>query len=284
METETFTTAKNIYQQAQNAFDKNELQQTGQLLSKLKIALIQCNSFLPSEGNSPSIKEHCLTKSSLELAVLYSIANKDVESYERFMKQLMPYYHDYSEKSNLASSTTYTDQILGLYLLFLLSMNRIGDFHSELEKLSNDQLENSIYLQHPVKIEQCLMEGNYGKVFLARENIPAKEYKFFMDQLVSTIRLEIGDCIEASFSKNTCLSMEEVARLLHFNGISSEFRNFLSTRNWSVENDQINFNSNIKASLTHVIVTESGSHLPKVDAIDTNNSMIDYAKEMEVII
>jgi len=35
---------------------------------------------------------------------------------------------------------------------------------------------------------QYLMEGSYNKVFLAKGNIPAESYNFFIDILLDTIR------------------------------------------------------------------------------------------------
>jgi 26S proteasome regulatory subunit N12 len=76
--------------------------------------------------------------------------------------------------------------MIGLNLIHLLSLNRIADFHTELEGLS-ESLSN-IYIKHPLQIEQCLMEGSYNKVWNTRSNVPSEEYKFFMDILVGTIR------------------------------------------------------------------------------------------------
>ncbi|XP_030921546.1 26S proteasome non-ATPase regulatory subunit 8, partial [Geospiza fortis] len=45
---------------------------------------------------------------------------------------------------------------------------------------------------------QYLMEGSYNKVFLAKGNIPAESYTFFIDILLDTIRDEIAGCIEAT--------------------------------------------------------------------------------------
>jgi 26S proteasome regulatory subunit N12 len=47
--------------------------------------------------------------------------------------------------------------LIGLNLIHQLSMNRIADFHTELEGLSG-ALSN-VYIKHPIQIEQCLMEG-----------------------------------------------------------------------------------------------------------------------------
>ena len=37
-------------------------------------------------------------------------------------------------------------------------------------------------------LPQYLMEGSYNKVFLAKGNIPAESYNFFIDILLDTIR------------------------------------------------------------------------------------------------
>lgn len=42
-------------------------------------------------------------------------------------------------------------------------------------------------LPHPCPL-QYLMEGSYNKVFLAKGNIPAESYTFFIDILLDTIR------------------------------------------------------------------------------------------------
>lgn len=42
---------------------------------------------------------------------------------------------------------------------------------------------------------QYLMEGSYNKVFLAKGNIPAESYTFFIDILLDTIRYVLLTCI-----------------------------------------------------------------------------------------
>lgn len=119
----------------------------------------------------------------------------------------------------------YMHQLLGLNLLFLLSQNRVSEFHTELERLSARDIQTNVYIRHPVSLEQVLhftlkycktvrlmlhysvwhacltiiffilqwplqylMEGSYNKVFLAKGNIPAESYTFFIDILLDTIR------------------------------------------------------------------------------------------------
>jgi CSN8/PSMD8/EIF3K family len=55
--------------------------------------------------------------------------------------------------------------LLGLNLLRLLAQTRISEFHTELEAIGSHNLKN-VYINHPVSIEQALMEGSYNKVMV----------------------------------------------------------------------------------------------------------------------
>lgn len=48
----------------------------------------------------------------------------------------------------------YMHQLLGLNLLFLLSQNRVSEFHTELERLSARDIQTNVYIRHPVSLEQ----------------------------------------------------------------------------------------------------------------------------------
>jgi len=80
--------------------------------------------------------------------------------------------------------------IRGLNLIRLLTQNRIADFHTTLESLPlpADEINDNPFIRHPVNLERWLMEGSYSKVWNAREEAPAEEYKFFVDSLMGTIR------------------------------------------------------------------------------------------------
>lgn len=58
------------------------------------------------------------------------------------------------------------------------------------------------------------MEGSYNKVFLAKGNIPAKSYTFFIDSLFDTIRDEIAGCIKKAYEK---ILFSEATGILFFN-------------------------------------------------------------------
>jgi CSN8/PSMD8/EIF3K family len=84
--------------------------------------------------------------------------------------------------------------IRGLNLIRLLIQNRIADFHTTLESLPlpADALVSNPFILHPVNLERWLMEGSYSKVWNAREEAPAEEYKFFVDSLMGTIRFVLS--------------------------------------------------------------------------------------------
>ena len=46
----------------------------------------------------------------------------------------------------------------------LLAQNQVADFHTEIERLDHEEIQNDPYIKHPIQIEQYLMEGNYNKV------------------------------------------------------------------------------------------------------------------------
>lgn len=59
-------------------------------------------------------------------------------------------------------------QLLGLNLLFLLSQNRVSEFHTELELLPQEIIQTNEFIRHPLALEQYLMEGSYSKIFRAK--------------------------------------------------------------------------------------------------------------------
>lgn len=77
--------------------------------------------------------------------------------------------------------------ILGLNLLRLLVQNRIAEFHTELELLSQSALDNPC-IKHAVELEQSFMEGAYHRVLSARQTVPDATYAYFMDLLAKTVR------------------------------------------------------------------------------------------------
>jgi 26S proteasome regulatory subunit N12 len=126
----------------------------------------------------------------LEIGALLSIRTQDIPSFERYMAQLKAFYREikyFTLIRDLIPESPRMYMLLGLNLLKLLAEVKYSEFHTELESIGSKNLKN-IYINHPVSIEQALMEGSYNKIWNARQDVPAKEYAFFMDILMQTIR------------------------------------------------------------------------------------------------
>jgi len=66
--------------------------------------------------------------------------------------------------SNFLPESSLKYELLGLNLLWLLTQNRVAEFHTELELLSPKDIQNNVFIHYPVSLEQYLMEGCYNKV------------------------------------------------------------------------------------------------------------------------
>ncbi|KAJ3070691.1 hypothetical protein HDU98_006292 [Podochytrium sp. JEL0797] len=206
-----------------------------------------------------------LTREILELGAHHSLATHNVPAFERYLSQLQTYYTDYT---HLLPPSQRQHPLLGLNLLRLLSQNRIAEFHTELERIDPVLVTENVYIKHPVGVEQSLMEGSYAKVWNSKVNVPAKEFGFFMDVLMGTIRNEIASCAEKAYLH---LPLSDAATLLFLKD-AKEVSAFASTRGWKIQGTQIVFEE----------VVQHG-----VDAIPAQKMVrqaLGYARELERIV
>ncbi|CAG0920830.1 unnamed protein product [Notodromas monacha] len=267
------TDVEALYQQLNENWSKSppNLPKCGETLKKLKIALTQL-SFLPTKKTlSPiSKKELLLARNVLEIGAQWSITERNLPSFERFMAQLKCYYYDY--KNELPPSAL-MNEMLGLNLLFLLSQNRLAEFHSEVELLPRDESQNNIYLKHPISLEQYLMEGSYNKVFLAKGYVPAPSYNFFMDILLDTVRGEMASCMQKAYYQ---ITFAEAQRMLNIKD-DDAMKKFAKQLNWTTKKGTHFFDfSNVHK------VDECGTG--PLPAHELAKMAIEYAKELEMIV
>jgi len=243
--------AVSVYQTLKKDFNKRNpsIEKCDQHMKKLKVALTGL-SFLPSNHSASSVQENVLARDVLEIGAQLSIMKRDIPAFERYMSQLKCYYLDYTDQ---VAESPYKQQLLGLNLLCLLAQNRVAEFHTELERLATADVLDNVYIKHPVAMEQYLMEGNYNKLFLAKGNVPAESYNFFIDILLGTIRDEIANCMEKSYAR---ISHAEACRMLYFEN-SSELKEYALKREWNLESDSFYF-SNDKEK-------EESDTLPSID-------------------
>ncbi|KAI0033776.1 SAC3/GANP/Nin1/mts3/eIF-3 p25 family-domain-containing protein [Vararia minispora EC-137] len=221
------TLLSRLHSDVTRTFSSSNLQKCGEHLSKAKLALIESDLIFPSVHKK--VEELVAARDILEIGAFWSIRTKDVPSFDRYFSQLQTFYNDLS---SVLPPSQREYPIRGLNLIRLLTQNRIADFHTTLESLPlpAEKLVTNPYIQHPVNLELWLMEGSYSKVWNAREEAPAEEYKFFVDSLMGTIR-QIASCEEAAYH---VLPLKDAATLLFFR-TQSEVLNFAQERNWQID-------------------------------------------------
>jgi len=254
------------YRDLKTNFEKKppNLEKCGALLAQLKIALLEAGLLFP-QGN-PNHDDLVVTRDILEIGALWSIRSKDVPSFDRYFSQLETFYVDYSTILR-PSHRQYCLQ--GLNLIRLLTQNRIADFHTKLESLPADALHDNKYIKHPVNLERWLMEGSYSKVWGAREEAPAEEYKFFVDSLMGTIRNEIASCEEAAYDS---LPIRDAAALLFFPS-QTELVRFAQNRGWQVN-----------PSTETIVFTKKGEDKVEIPKEKMIVAALHYARELEQIV
>lgn len=190
---------------------------------------------IPKErGSDQEKKAMMLAREILEIGTLCSIHARDIPEFERYWLQLVVYYRDFKR---LLPDSPRRLMLHGLFLLSLLSQNRIAEFHAAVELIESQDLL-SAYIRHPIQLEQALMEGCYNKVWKNREKVPSQEYYFFIDILMATVRREIAACASSSYK---VLPLKDAATLLFFTK-QDEFVEFMKTQNWVIVNQEIHFN------------------------------------------
>jgi len=213
-----------LFEDFRSSYDANApIEQTQQKLNTLKLATAR---FEDASNAEEQTKQWLLTRETLEYAALFSIRAKDVSAFERYFSQLKTYYFDLSSKLP-ASQKQYT--IIGLELLHSLSKDRLDEFHTLLELIPFEQHSN-VFIRHPIQLEQYMMEGAFNKVLAAKNEVPAEQYAYFMDQLMGTVRNGIADCCTSAYDH---LSIPEAQRIL---GLSSQdqLTSFANERKWRV--------------------------------------------------
>ncbi|KAI8089986.1 COP9 signalosome [Halteromyces radiatus] len=202
------------------------LQKCNQLLVQSKIAMIQLGAYTPT-AQQMDPNALVVARDILEMGAYHSVRVKDIASFERYIAQLHPYYHD------LASALPPSPQmypLIGLNLLRLLSQNRLSDFHTSLETIDSEQLQSNQYIKQAVDLEQFLMEGSYNKVWSTRSTVQGEEFMFFYDILINTIRNEIASCSEKAYDS---LPLQDAGTLLFLKN-TQELLDFANERGWKV--------------------------------------------------
>eukprot|EP01084_Bolivina_argentea_P127150 224937_1 len=163
----------------------------------------------------------------LEVGARIAMNMNDVEMFDRVIIQLKQYYLI----DKLSSCSSSRSILMGLYLMYLLTKNRLGDFHVEIELLSFDDLENK-FIKFPMNIEQFMMEGSYQKIIAAKNNVPDKTYDLFLSYLEKTVRNEISKSLQSVHDK---IPLKDALKMLSLNSVD-DLKQYIKNEkhNWAV--------------------------------------------------
>lgn len=247
-----------------------------ELLAKLKMLIIRL------QANDPLIPMHrkdlnelLLIREILERGVIISVRDKDVKSFNIYFDQLFIFYFDFK---HMLPKSKKQNGIIGVYLLYLLASNSIGDFHMLLEILPIEDLQDP-YIKYVLELEQHIMDGYFHFVLTRKEQIPLYLYSIFIDKFHDTIRTKLADCILAASSS---ISVAHACELFHFKNIT-ELNEFINVYNgtqsaqgenaalWEIKNDMIYFKNHV-------------TNAPEIPALEVFNNAVGYATELERII
>jgi 26S proteasome regulatory subunit N12 len=230
------------------------------VLNQLKIALLES----PSATSDAAVNQARMC-AALENGVLLAVADGDLDAFGRNMAQLQPYY----TAGGSMQSSTRKAHITGLNLMHLLVENRLSEFHSELELLSEEDATSPL-ISFPISLERKLMVGIYDEVLAGK--IPDPSYEFFMDQLLQTVRDSIADCIEVSYKT---LKLKDAAEMMKFSNVL-ELQDYIQNYrdDWIVEIDDV-------LTFQPPSTTATRADIPSMEYIKQS---LTYATEMERIV
>lgn len=235
------------------------------LLVELKIAMMSFKALPPRcEASATAKQELVFARDVYEYATLYSLHAEDYASFERHFALARGFYTDYSEMPESPRQTL----LVGLYIMHLLVENRLAEFHSELELLTEAQ-RAAPTIAFPISLEQALMEGCYNKVLTATRELPDAEFGVFVDSLTDAVRGEIAACSAASYKT---LPLKSAQRMMLFDD-EADLRAYISDEQpkWTVVGGVINFNKEEVAKR-------------QVPSLALINNTLTYATELERIV
>ncbi|EEB06164.1 19S proteasome regulatory subunit Rpn12 [Schizosaccharomyces japonicus yFS275] len=247
-------------------------------LLRLKIVLARNDLLLPTDQEDTS----CFARNVYEYGALVSVQIADIDSFARYANQVMPFYYCPS----LAPSPR-MGLVMALKMLYLLSENRIAEFHTALESMPDKTLfENDTYVKWVMSLEQNVMEGAFDKVARSINECNVLEFSYFMNIVMSMVRNEIASCAEKVYST---LPLTNATSLLFLKG-TAETERLAAERNWTVKNGMITFPKETQTdSYDMDMDEESTSDLnlldPKHDAAVKNiRQLLGYTAELEQIV
>jgi len=233
----------------------------------LKKIMIDLDSLPPICAETPSAAdERALFRQVLEYGVLLSVAVQDRSAFQRNISSLRPFYTQFGYDVTPGSVAPV---IIGLNLLYLLVENRLADFHCEIELLSKEVQELPA-ITFCTQLEQRVVVGAYDMVLAAAANPPVPQFSFFLNSLLETVRLNIGECVAASY---TSMKISSATKILMFSN-DGDTKQFIQDNyaDWKIEGETIVLGGN------KVVKSE------EIQSMKLIAQTLSYATELERIV
>jgi len=248
---------ESLLQDLQGHVNSGNIEKGKQVLQQCKLALLE------EEDDDNETNTNRVRAQILEWGVLLSTADGDLEAFALNMAQLQPYYMQ-------GIVTSQKNHITGLNLLHLLVENRLSEFHSQLELLSDQEASDPL-ISFPISLERKLMVGMYDEVLTM--SIPHASYQLFMDHLLQTVRDSIADCMEVSYQT---LKLQDAAAMMKFNSVD-ELQNYIAND----RDDWLVSSADGTITFQPPPTTSAASDIPSMQWIQQS---LTYATEMERIV
>jgi len=183
-------------------------------------------------GDDATESHFSIAVSALELGVLISVEDQDLDAFARNIAQLKPYY------ASVHAPSTRKCQIVGLNLMHLLVENNLSEFHTELEFLTAEEAATP-HISFPITLERQLMVGSYDEVLGASAHVPDPLYKFFIENLLHTVRDSIADCLEVAYKT---IKLKDAMLMMKFHN-QDELNDYIQEcqEDWVVQDDTLCF-------------------------------------------
>ena len=89
-------------------------------------------------------------------------------------------------------------ELYALNLLRLLIVNKLTEFHLELELLTFEERQSTV-VAYVVGLEQALAEGSYHKVLSSRVQVPYEPFTLLIPYLKDAVRNDVANCSEKAY-------------------------------------------------------------------------------------
>jgi len=189
---------------------------------------------LRNHNNVKSNAELKLAMDGLEMGATASISSKNFDLFERVFQQLKQFY----ASKELKKQSTNRQYLQGLYLMYLLVKNKPETFHTEIEQLEFEDLENK-FIKLPINVDEYLMDGRYNKVLSLMNKLPDQNFAMFLAEMENTIRNEIAASLQLIHDSMPVKNAIQILHLSDNKGLQTYITE--TNRKWSIEGNKLLF-------------------------------------------